>query len=552
MQGVANASRVRRAAWLAALALTASCSTCDDGGHATNTPDAAPVVEPPAPAPPDLLAEGVIATPDTTWARVQRGIGGITALMAPTAGGLVASLAGADPSLGVEVDGAAAAYVVVAEVGKAPAFALALRLKSAPRANAALSADAGRHRPGADEGNLTIYEPLDPSRLAVGVSRGGWLVLARTRQDLVALGPYAYRTLPTRPLPTANAHLDVLPGALSRTGARALSDRWAETRAFLLSKDAESRKTHGREADFGDASAIVALLDGWVKGKLDTLADVARGAVDVDIATDDLQIKATLEPGGGASKAALDAMKPGDLGVIGGVPWDTIAFVVTREDAAGREKNAHDAAEGIASVLGKRLPAPEAKQLDGALADFAKARGDWILFGATKRGIMLRTPAPDASTATRAFRGVLGLTDRPALRAPLTAAIGFKSLSFADADYGPAGKGFLAPIARDATVGPSYVDPKVEVGWVGHDGRLEVGAGADADDIIAEHQLDDRPARQLSTLGPDVAFAAIGRWTVGEMPSVLSVLRRDGKLVVLFDATFNFVKSTLTIVERGL
>ena len=165
---------------------------------------------------------------------------------------------------------------------------------------------------------------------------------------------------------------------------------------------------------------------------------------------------------------------------------------------------------------------------------------------------MVRTPAADGPASVKAVRSIVALTDKPALRAPLATTIGLKTIAVADADFAPVGKGLLATIARDPKVGPSFLEPKLDVGWLAHDGRLDVAAGGDADDMLTEEHFDDRPAKQLEGLGPDASFAVLGRWSAAELPSMLTVLRRDGKLVVLFDATFNFLRYSLQVATRGL
>lgn len=540
---------VRRVVWFLLVGWTTSCGTCDAGAGAVD----ADVVETPVPAPRALLAEGVVPAPDATWSLLQRGVGGMMALMAPTTGGLLASIAGADPGLGPEIDGRAAAYVVVAEVSGAPSVAVAMRLRSASRAREAVAGDAGRYRLASEAGGLSVYEPMEPARAALGIARSGWLVVARTPKDVLELGPYAYRTLPAGSLPKTNAHFDVRHEAISRLGSDVLRERWAEGRATLLSKDAEQRKAHGgREPDFGDAGAIVGLLDTWIEGRLGALADVERAELDVDVASGDVQVRVALVPGAGPSRALLASMHPGDLAVVGPVPWDTVVLAVTREDLPGRERNAHDVARAVATVLAKRLPPAAATELDVALVDFARSRGDWLAVGVTKRGLALRAGAPDPPAAARAIRGIVRLADKPALLAPLGGLAGIKAITVADASFPPAGKGALAAIVRDPGTGPSLFGPRLGFGWVGHDGRLDAALGGDAGDLLAAAELDERPARELGSLGPDAAFGMAGRWSPEEAPSVVGVLRQDRKLVVVCRATFAFVRGGVRFAERGL
>ena len=109
----------------------AGCDGCSGCGKEQNaSQDAA--LEPPIPAPAGVLAEAVLATPDATWTRFQRGVGGLLAIMAPTLGGLAASVAGAEPALGQEIDGGAPAYGVIG--GSPPSLVLCMHARNASRA----------------------------------------------------------------------------------------------------------------------------------------------------------------------------------------------------------------------------------------------------------------------------------------------------------------------------------------------------------------------------------------------------------------------------------
>src|SRR5581483_8473199 len=106
------------------------------------------------------------------------------------------------------------------------------------------------------------------------------------------------------------------------------SARWSDAKTFLLAKDDEMRQAHGgREPDFGDAHVIVELLEGFVKTRTDAIADVGSGMLDADVREDAIIGSLELVPGGAASKAMMDAMRPGPV-KLGPVPSDTLAVVV--------------------------------------------------------------------------------------------------------------------------------------------------------------------------------------------------------------------------------
>ena len=98
---------------LLAFACAVSCSKC---GHREEDPaQTMKVAEAPLPAPDGLLADITMGTPNASWAKLQRGIGGAVGILPASAGGIICTAAGLDPFIAREIDGAAAPiYGVVA------------------------------------------------------------------------------------------------------------------------------------------------------------------------------------------------------------------------------------------------------------------------------------------------------------------------------------------------------------------------------------------------------------------------------------------------------
>jgi hypothetical protein len=452
------------------------------------------------------LAEAVAATPDASWTRVQRGVGGLLAIMAPTIGGLVASLAGADPALGPEIDGGSPGCLVVA--GSPPALVVALRLRNPGRAKEIVLGDAGRFRAAGEVGSLAFFEPA-AGGLALGIAASGWIVIGKTKDDVQAIGPYAYRTLSTRPLAHANVHADFTQGAFAGWLERTAGVKWGDAKSFLLAKDAESRAAHGgREPDFGDARAIVELLDGWVKARVDALADLKSGMLDLDVREEAIQGTLALEPGVGASRSMIDAMRPGPM-KVGSLPAEMFGVLVTQGDLAARKESARAVAEGVARVLGKRLSADDATKVGSALDAWASARGDWLGIGLDPRGLVLRAAAADH--ASEATKDLVALADKPALRAPIETIAG----------------GVKAPIA-----------------WTVKDGTIQVAIGTKAQDLL-DAPGDERIQVALAKLGDGASFAVAGHFLAPDPISTIAATRKDGKIQIVFDAAPVLVREIL-------
>src|SRR5215471_8389411 len=107
--------------------LVPACGSC--GREAPPLDGAAQgAVEPPVAAPEALVAEILIPTPNGTWGRVQRGVGGGFGILPATLGGVLCAFGGLDPSLGPEIDGMAPVAGVVTG-GDSGAFGWALAAK---------------------------------------------------------------------------------------------------------------------------------------------------------------------------------------------------------------------------------------------------------------------------------------------------------------------------------------------------------------------------------------------------------------------------------------
>jgi hypothetical protein len=502
---------------LALAAVMTGCGGCGGcGKEETASNDAG--AETPVAAPPNLLAEGVIPTPDSTWSRFQRGVGGLMAIMAPTIGGLAASMAGSEPWLGVEIDGGSPAYAVMA--GSPPTIVVALRLRNAAHVRESLAGDSGRFHAAGQQDALALFEPA-ASGLALGIAQSGWIVIGKTKEAVAAMGPYAYRTLPTRPLPKANLHADFVHDVSGRCAAFSTwlvplaMAKWVDTKVFLLTKDSEARASHGgREPDFGDARAIVALIDRWLAARADAVNDMKSGALDADVREDVITATLSLEPGAGDSKAMLDSMRPGPI-AIGALPPDTLLAVAMRDDLAGRKETAKATADGLTRILGKRLTEDDGKQLVAALDGWASARGDW--FGvAAGEGYLIKAPA--GQKANEATKDLVALADKAAFRPPIDA------------------------LTRTSVKAP--------IAWDVKDGAIRV-AISPRPQAVLDGSTDPRISAALDKVG-DASFAIAGHAKAPDPISTLATKQKNGRLEVVVDGAPTLVRDVIKLMTSGM
>ncbi len=412
---------------VAALACAPGC-TCSKTSAPEGEPLAPASALAPVPAPDGLLADVRVSSPNASWQKLQRGVGGALGILPSTLGGLVCALAGLDPALGPEIDGAAPIAGAVADDPKAPgavAWALAMKMVEPRRAKDLLTdADTARYTARALEG-MTVLVPKGGASLPVSVALapGGYLLLARSEGDLARLGPYAYRTVPTKAPPETGALVLDAPAAALKgpIRARALA-LWDGARAELARKDDAARAAHGgRAPDYGDPRAILAFVDGALQSRLALLADLDRARLVVDVLDASVRADLAMSPGapGGPASLAVGAMRPGDAAPLLEAADSPLA-VLFRDDEAGRARTALDVEDALVQALGERLAPPAAARVRASLDDFTKARGDWMaagLLGAS--GLSLRAPVADPAAADHALRELVSLAGAAPLKQAL-------------------------------------------------------------------------------------------------------------------------------------
>jgi len=519
-------------------------------------------LEPAVQAPEGLVADVVIASPNALWGRVQRGVGGLLGILPASFGGLLVAAAGLDVAFASEIDGAAPAFAVLARdtasQGGSWSFVVAARLVDGPHARAALAADAG-HFEAKESGAFTIIAARSgaPTSLAVALTRNGYLLVAASEGALAALGPYAYRTLPTRAVPPGGLAADVPHAALVGSLRAEAVQRWASARADALKADADLRAQHGgRAPDFGDAPAILASVGSVVDRLMAIEGDLdgVHAVVDADEATVHAVVTLTPSQGAGPATAAFARMAVGDATPLQQLPADTTLGLMTRDTAATRSEDAVALEAAIVAALGARAGADDKKKLHGAIADWTNARGDWLTAalasGKTVR-LTARTPASgDAAAATHAAREIVELSTLPAMEGPLKSLVGATGMTVADQDMPGLERAGMAMFIREKPGAAGF-----GVAWGAREGDLRIAAAEDARGLllagVTAKTLADDPlvTSMLGALGDRTSLAVIARPFPSDSAS-LPVLTagwgsRGPTAWARVDASFGFVREVV-------
>jgi hypothetical protein len=417
---------------------------------------------PPVAPPPNLLAEGAIATPDATWQRFQRGAGGGAGLLPSTLGGLVCIAAGLDARLGGEISGTSPAYLVVAGEPASPSWVLAARLVEERRARPLFEgASAIFDAKDAGGGVLELSPKGRPAREGgfVGVAVGGWVVVGSSDAALGELAPYATRSLPAKGPPAEAIAIDIAQSALAGAIADAVAREWSDAERVMLEQDRALREAHGgRAPDFGDPRAIVGALDGWVEKKLGALRDLRGAHVGVSVGSDDVRVVLTASPAsaGGAASAIAESLRPGDIAPLASVPRETVLALLTRDDAAARARDAADLEGALRKTLGPRLTPADARKINSAIEDWSGARGDWatiaLTLTPTDRGALADVAANDPARASRAVReGIDLLAHVPAMSEPFEALFHVHRATLSTPEVPGGGRASMATFATEAS-----------------------------------------------------------------------------------------------------
>ena len=498
---------------LLACACAVSCSKCDREEDPAQTMKTAEVA---VPAPEGLLADVTMATPNASWAKLQRGIGGAVGILPASAGGIICTAAGLDPFIASEIDGAAPIYGVIAGDPANPSYVIAMKLLDLRKARVVLVDGETARYATRDAGAMTELLAKGQGNelpVTVGLSPNGYILIAKRSDDLAKLAPYVTRTLPKRPLPAEGALVfDVPRAALGTVMKPKLDDLWASAKAFLLGEDERMRRNHGgRAPDFGDPKAIIGAADAWVTRRIGVIGDLEKMRIAVDLIEDGVSIVSTMTPaaGGGVASKWTDAMKLGDLAPLGALPASSAAALLVRDGEEDRADQDSALEQALTSALGSRLADADAKKLHEIVEDVTKARGDVVTSAMAwddPQGLSLRAPIRDPDASARAVRGAVDLLKV----APFKELLRVRDVTSSSEEVAGLGKASVATILRGAAKAPASArlgdagaprpaartrNDDLGLAWLVGGGVLSLATG---DSPVATLRASAQPDRKLS------------------------------------------------------
>lgn len=425
-RGAAARLRARVVMCLALLALI--ISGCKDKGDRDGGADAAARLAPP---PAGLLAELFVSTPDTTYQRVRGKVGGPAALLPATFPALVVTLLGLPPQLAEQIDANLPAVGVVIDTapGREPDVVIGVHLRNEGKVREVLATGPqAAYDLRKDTSGVTLVERKvkDPQAFASMGLADNYLIASKTQDGLILAGAYVSRTLPTRPVPSAELTVTARNQALSGPLQTRLRNAWAEYKREGERRDEEMRKEHGgRAPDYGDPTAALADLDGKVRRLLDVLGDLDEARLETTTDDAGAHSKVIMVPraNGTVATREIQSLVVGDTAPLQEMPAGAVVAMLSRDSEELRKVGAKDQADGLANVLGDRISADHRKKVSQVLDTLAASRGDWlgaaVTWGPKEQSLLIRGEVKDTAALDKSIAQVFEIARLPGLQEPI-------------------------------------------------------------------------------------------------------------------------------------
>ncbi len=435
--------RRRSRIWVAAVGLAlAGCSGCEDEKSGAAASASAAAALSPVPEPAGLAADVLVPAPTATWTKL-RALGGAgVALLPSTFPMLAATFLGLPPDSADVIDGdTPLTGVVGTSVKKDLALVLAVHLTSGRELTARLTtgAKAGYVEKKDAKSGVTLLQAKPgkaSTELVLGIV-GNYLVASREEEDVLAYGPYAARTLPTRPMPKEAIVATASKKALAGPIASELRARWKKTKAGLSQADQLNRQKHGgRAPDFGDPAVALAGMGSAVESFLAVLDSTKQARLVVQPGDGALSVQLVAEPEAkGAARELARSLSVGKVDPLLSLPSSVAVAVLSRSNDKARAESAESTAAGLVELFGDRLKKPDSDKLHKSLAELAAGRGDWTAYGLalSPGALVVQSEVSDRKKLDSGVKAALRLLEMPAFREPLSRFVGEYSFKQAKA-----------------------------------------------------------------------------------------------------------------------
>jgi hypothetical protein len=332
----------------------------------------------PVPAPAGLLADVFVPNPDVAWGKIRAAVAGPALFLPSTTGALAATLCGLPFIAAGEIDGnvpVVGALVERPEGGK-PRVALGLHVRSPDKlVDLVTKGENVRLKSRVDEKtSILLLEPKEGGERAVALGiLGNYLLVSQSLADLLEVGPYVARTLPSAKMGKDDVTFEIPGEALGGPISKGLRTSWDSLRP---------KPRAGKASDA--AAAVPSPLGGLIDSLVSILGELDRGRVTMNFDERAAHVRLAGTPREGSTGAgSAAAMTMGDPKRLLELPADTEIALFMHDSATARAADAKTYAAGIAGALGKDVPAEDRAAIESALQAIAAGRGDEYTIGVT-------------------------------------------------------------------------------------------------------------------------------------------------------------------------
>ncbi|TKC93322.1 hypothetical protein [Polyangium fumosum] len=395
-----------------ALALPVTLAGCK--GEQPPPPQKVAPLEP-IPAPAGHLADVFVPNPDEAWAKARAAVGGPALFLPSNASNLAVTFLGLPLAVSAEIDGNLPLVGALVERpgGGRPRTAMGIHVRDAGKVEGLLvKGENARFQIRVDEKtSITLLEPKDGGARAVAIGLlGNYLLFAQDVADLLEVGPYVVRTLPTAKMPKADVAFELPREALGGPIEKGLRSSWESLRP----RPRPSTPT----ADGAKApTPVPSPLNGLMDALLGILVELDHARVTLDFDDHAAHLRLLGTPREGSTGAAnIAAMSVGDPRRLLELPADTDIAIYLQDSASSRTADAKKYADALAGAIGKDIPEDDRAALSAALVALAEGRGDSFTAGAsllsTGPAIYARSDVADEGKLDAALNNLLGLAKR--------------------------------------------------------------------------------------------------------------------------------------------
>lgn len=372
----------------------------------------------PLPAPSGLLAEIFVPNPDAAWTKARASLAGPAMFLPGSVSTLVVTMLGLPMSASTEIDGQVPIVGALVErpEGGRPKVVLGVHVRAGYKiVDAATKGENARLRSNADaKTGITLLEPKDGGErpVVVGVF-GNYLLVSQSKADLLEVGPYVARTLPSAKMAKDDATIELPREALSGPIASGLRSGWETLRP-------KPRALEGDKKAALSSPPLPNPLNGLMESLVALVGELEHARVAVNFDDKAMHVKLVGMPlSGGEGAGRVARMSVADPRRVLDLPADSEVAIFLHDEQKARVEDAKSYTKTFVASLGQDVPEADRAAIESTLVAVAEGRGDAFAVGvtllSTGPAAYVRSDIANADVLSKGLDDLLGLTKLPSV-----------------------------------------------------------------------------------------------------------------------------------------